>query len=103
MLGCPNETLISPKGNDTSASQQFKRDTDPPRHDPGWGDPCDVVRSLKAQVDDQIRIMDGYHIAAPDYLAGWYSGTQDMDDGLQCGLIHKVTVPDRDNGTASSE
>ena len=87
MLGCPNENLVSANGSDTSASQQFKRDTDPLGHNPGWGEPCDVVRMLKAQVDDQIKLMDGYHIATPDYLAGWYSGTQDLDDGLKCGLI----------------
>ena len=102
MLGCPNETLISANGNDESATDQFKRDTGTVQHGPGWGDPCDVVRSLKAQADDQIRILSGYNISTPDYLAGWYSGTQDMDEGLQCGLIHKGSPSDHHNGPGSA-
>ena len=91
MLGCPNDPLISANDNTTSASQQFKRSSgtgDPLGHNPTWNDPCDVVRFLKNQVDDQMRVMGGYNIPTPDYLAGWFSGTQDLDEGLECGMIH---------------
>lgn len=91
MLGCPTEVLLNSNGSDTSASRQFKRSsgtTNPLGHDPGYGDPCEVVRLLNDQVEDQMGLMTGYKIATPDYLAGWYSGTQDLDDGLKCGYVH---------------
>lgn len=95
MLGCPTEILINANGTgtDPSASREFKRDgattTNPLGHDTGYGDPCEVVRLLRDQVEDQMSLVKGYKIATPDYLAGWYSGAQDLDDGLKCGIVHK--------------
>ena len=106
MLGCPNEPLLSANGNDTSALYQFKRSAetaDPLGHNPGWGNPCDVVRILKDQVEDQMNIMEGYQIATPDYLAGWFSGAQDLDDGLRCGLVQHAKEPGHHDSTVSSE
>ena len=105
MLGCPTEVLVDSNGNDTSASREFKRSpegSDPLGHDAGYGDPCEVVRLLKDQVEDQIGLMKGYKIATPDYLAGWYSGTQDLDDGLKCGIVLPKGSGQRDS-TASDE
>lgn len=105
MLGCPTEVLINSNGSDTSASAEFKRSSEtsnPLGHDAGYGDPCEVVRLLKAQVEDQMGLMTGYKIATPDYLAGWYSGTQDLDEGLKCGLVRPKGSGQR-NSTVSAE
>lgn len=96
MLGCPNEGLVSPSGNDSSAASEFKRSSsesvDPLGHNPAYGNPCDVVQILKDQVEDQMLVVEKNNIPTPDYLAGWYSGTQDLDDGLKCGLVHRGTA-----------
>ena len=106
MLGCPGEDLISSNGNDTSASQQFKRGgetVDPMKHDLGFGDPCEVVRLLKDQVEAQMMVTNSYKIATPDYLAGWYAGTQDLDSGLNCGLVSHHQGSGSKNATVSAE
>ena len=106
MLGCPNEKLVSANGNDTSASQEIKRSaetTNPLLNNASFGDPCEVVRLLKAQVDDQMNVMKAYNIPAPDFVAGLYSGTQDLDDGLKCGLVHNSEGSSQRNSTVSPE
>ena len=58
---------------------------DPMRHNAGFKDPCEVVRILKAQVEAKMIVTKKYQTATPDYIAGWYSGTQNLDNGLKCG------------------
>ena len=62
-----------------------------------------MVQILKDQVEDQMAVVATNNIATPDYLAGWYSGAQDLDIGLKCGLIHKGTGSENVTTTMSAE
>ena len=82
MFGCPSGSFASSNSSsDASSSRQSKRSSESTSEIP-----CRVIRTLRGQVDEQMKVLDDNDISTPDYLAGWFSGTNDLSQVWGCGL-----------------
>ncbi len=101
LFGCPLDVLPAPDADTSSASQQSKRSDE--AAGPDSGNPCEAVQTLRTQVEEQMKVLDDSRISTPDYLAGWFSATQDLNVGWSCGLPPPPIEPGNNNATVSDE